>query len=111
MRENQPTKLTAVSSADRAINFRAAHGIHHKSPALRAAEYLPCARITLVARPLGVVEHLKSFLELRRDRDAELFAGRQPPDKPFVVERNQIAVRAELAEGALDHRGELRLAL
>src|ERR1700730_6854117 len=65
----------------------------------------------LIARPLGVVEHLEGFLELRRDRDVGFLAGRQPRDEPFVVERNQVAVRAELAEGALHYRGQLRLAL
>src|SRR6266436_4359829 len=65
---------------------------------------------TLVARPLRIVEHLEGLFQLRRNRDAESFAGRQPRDKPFVVERNQVAVRTELAEGALDHRRQLRLA-
>src|ERR1700676_2431679 len=65
----------------------------------------------LIACPLGVVEHLEGFLELRRDRDVEFLAGRQPRDEPFVVERNQVAVRTELAEGPLHHRGQLRLAL
>ena len=36
--------------------------------------------------------------------DVQPLAGRQPRDEPFVVERNQVAVGAELAEGALDHR-------
>src|SRR4030081_2408707 len=66
---------------------------------------------SLVARPLGIVEHFKGFLELRRDRDVELLASRQARDKPFVIERNQIAVRTELAEGPLHHRAQLRLAL
>src|SRR5205814_10726699 len=65
----------------------------------------------VVAVALRIVEHFKVFLVLRRDRDVELFTGRQTRDEPFVVERNQIAVRTELAEGALHHRRELRLAL
>src|SRR5689334_17452193 len=64
----------------------------------------------LVAAVL-VVEHLESFLELRRDRHAELLAGRQPRDEPFVVERNQVAARTQLLEGALDHGLHLRLTL
>src|SRR5258708_28685657 len=71
-----------------------------------------CAgNVWLVTRPLRIVEHLEGLFELRRDRDVEPFPGRQARDEPFVVERDQIAVRAELAEGALDHRGQLRLAL
>src|SRR6476660_2323985 len=65
----------------------------------------------LVARALGIVERSEGFLELRRDRDVEPLAGRQPRDEPFVVERDQVAARAELAEGALDHILHLRLAL
>src|ERR1700736_5818368 len=61
----------------------------------------------LVVRPHGIVEHLEGVLELRRDRDVEFFTGRQARDKPLVVERNQIAVRAELAERAFHHRRKL----
>src|SRR5882762_9939636 len=67
--------------------------------------------LSLVARPLRVVEHLESFLELRRDRDVEFFAGGQARNEPLVVERNQIAVRTELAKSALHHRRKLGLAL
>ena len=65
----------------------------------------------LVARPQRVVQHLERLLELRRDRDVEFLTGRQARDEPFVVERDQIAVRTGLAERALHHRRELRLAL
>src|SRR3981081_209242 len=64
----------------------------------------------LIIRPRRIVHRLERFLELRRDRDVDFFAGRQPRDEPFVVERNKIAVRTELAEGAFHHRGQLRLA-
>src|SRR5258708_38182719 len=70
-----------------------------------------CAgNVWLVARSLRIVEHLESLFELRRDRDVEPFPGRKARDEPFVVERDQVAVRAELAEGTFDHRGQLRLA-
>src|SRR5256884_8642345 len=65
----------------------------------------------LVARPLAIVEHFERFFQLRRDRDVELLAGRQAPDEPFVVERNKVAIRTELAEGAFHHGSELRLTL
>jgi hypothetical protein len=55
-------------------------------------------RIVLTARPLRVVQHLERFLQLRRYRDVELLARRQARDEPFVVEQDQVAVRAELAE-------------
>src|SRR6478609_4681709 len=66
---------------------------------------------SLIARPLAIVESLERLFQLRGDRDVELLAGRQARDKPFVVERNQIAIRTELAEGPLHHPGQLRLAL
>src|SRR3979409_1015582 len=67
-------------------------------------------RIVLIARPLRIVQHLERFLQLRRDPDLELLARAQARDEPFVVERDQVAVRAELAEGTLYHGGQLRLA-
>src|SRR5207245_10108778 len=69
------------------------------------------SKIPLITRPLRIVEHLEGLFELRRDRHTKPFAGRQPRDEPFVVERDQVAAGAELAEGALDHRRQLRLAL
>src|SRR5882762_7082364 len=72
---------------------------------------IPGMTKSLIARPLGVVERLEGFLELRRDRDVELLAGRQARDKPFVVQRNQIAIRTQPAEGPFHHRGQLRLTL
>jgi len=40
--------------------------------------------VALIARPLGVVEHLEGFLELRRDRDVELLAGGQARDNHLL---------------------------
>ena len=47
----------------------------------------------VVAVALGIVEYPEAFLELRRDRDVELLPGGQARDEPFVVQRNQIAIR------------------
>src|SRR5476649_1576814 len=57
-----------------------------------------------------LVEDLEALLELRRDRDVELFAGRQARDEPFLVERQQVVIGRELAEGSLHRRGQFGLA-
>ena len=65
----------------------------------------------LVCALAAVVEHLERVLKLRRHRYAQPLAGRQTVHQPFLVKRHQIVVGGELAEGALDHVGKLRLVL
>src|SRR5471032_275785 len=67
-------------------------------------------RERLVVRD-GLVEDLEALLELRRDRDVQLLAGRQARHEPFLIERHQVVVGRELTEGALDGRRQLGLAL
>src|SRR5471032_2382647 len=54
----------------------------------------------------GLVEHLEALLELRRDRDVQLLASRQARHEPFLIERQQVVVGRELAEGTLDGRSQ-----
>jgi len=53
-------------------------------------------RAQLSCWALGVVEYLKTFLELRRDGDVEFFTGGQAGDEPFLIKRNQVVVGGEL---------------
>src|SRR5471030_733210 len=57
-----------------------------------------------------LVEDLEALLELRRDRDVQLLARRQARNEPFLVERQQVVIGRELAEGPLDGRGQFGLA-
>src|ERR1700679_3735974 len=70
----------------------------------------PGRRVETLLAP-AIVQHLEGVLELRRDRDVEALAGGQARFEPFVVKRNEVAVRTQLAKGPLHHRGQLRLAL
>src|SRR5580692_2967303 len=65
----------------------------------------------LVARARRGVERLETLLELRRDVDAEPLAGRQALHEPCAIERHEVVLGRELAEGALDHGGKLRVVL
>src|ERR1700730_770988 len=86
-------------------------GIREKVGTTQARLCPPYVSAWLIIRARRGVERLERFLELRRDRDVEPLAGRQARDEPFVVERDQIVVGAELAERPLDHGVKLRLAL
>src|SRR5882724_12551497 len=57
----------------------------------------------VVAVALRIVEYPEAFLELRRDRDVEFLAGGQARDKPFVIERDQVAIRTQFSKGPFHH--------
>src|ERR1700755_1552576 len=69
------------------------------SPSSRAFPFPFGERLVVRAR---VVEDLEALLELRRDRHVQFLAGRQARHEPFPVERQQVMIGRELAEGALD---------